>query len=117
MLGEPSQKIGHRGTQKGAVFMDKYIRGEAAVHAYGTEGGVVDKEAVLRRTGYFKDNEPISLETSGGAKRSKDFSPYARDGRGGSCGRSIKMLSCGCGLCAFICAEFTIHVDSLFCRS
>ncbi len=102
--------------KKAAVSIDKFIRGEQAILQYEPQGGVVDKEAVLKRTGYFKDNEKLSLETQEGHERVKNFEPYTRTmTEQEAVSEASRCLACGCGegceICKTICSEFTIHVE------
>jgi NADPH-dependent glutamate synthase beta subunit-like oxidoreductase len=102
--------------KKAAVSMDKAMRGHDAVLEYEPAGGVVDKDTVLKRTGYFKDDAPISLETVSGKDRAQNFAPYTRTmTEEEAVAEASRCLACGCGegcgICASICSEFTIDVD------
>lgn len=103
--------------KKAAVSIDKYLRGEKAYLQYEPMGGVVDKEAVLKRAGYFKDDERYSLDTVPGGERTGSFDRYTRTmTEEEAVADAGRCLACGCGegcgLCMSICPEFTIHAPS-----
>ncbi|NSW89068.1 MAG: FAD-dependent oxidoreductase [Firmicutes bacterium] len=101
--------------KRGAVSIDKYISKENAVLEYEPEYPVVSKEDVLKRTGYFKDNGHIDLNTMDGKERVKSFSTHTRVlTEEEAVAEAKRCLNCGCGegcgLCASICSEFAIHL-------
>ena len=100
-----------------ACSIDKQIAGKNAVLEYEPEYPVVSKETVLRRVGYFKDEERLDLLTMDGQKRVSNFSPYIRTlSEAEAVAEAKRCLNCGCGegcgLCATICSEFAIHLKS-----
>ena len=100
-----------------ACSIDKSIAGEKAVLEYEPYHPVVSKEAVLRRVGYFKDEERVNLYTANGDQRVKNFSTYIRTlTEEEAVAEATRCLNCGCGegcgICATICSEFAIHVKS-----
>ena len=100
-----------------ACSIDRLIAGENAVLEYEPEYPVVSKETVLRRVGYFKDEERLDLFTMDGQKRVSNFSPYIRTlSEAEAVAEAKRCLNCGCGegcgLCATICSEFAIHLKS-----
>lgn len=104
--------------KKAAVSIDKSLRGQEAMLEYEPQGGVVDKEDVLRRTGYFKDDKPFSLDTITPEERSKTFERYTRTmTEEEAVQEASRCLSCGCGegcgICQSICPEFTIRFDEM----
>ena len=104
--------------KKAAVSMDKAVRGKEAVLEYEHKGGVVDKEDVLKRTGYFKDDEPICLDTAAPEQRTKNFERYTRTmTEEEAVNEASRCLACGCGegcgICESICPEFTIRFDEM----
>jgi len=104
----------------GAVSIDKYLAKEAATLEYEPEYPVVSKEAVLKRSGYFKDNGPIDINTIDGKERIKSFTTYTRAlTEEEAVAEAKRCLNCGCGegcgLCASICSEFAIHLKSDDC--
>lgn len=101
---------------KAAASMDKYTFGDNATIDYDEELPVVDKEIVLKRSGYLKDSEPISLETVSGKERIKNFQPFVRAmTEEEAVAEASRCLACGCGegcgLCMSICSEFAIRRD------
>lgn len=104
--------------KRAAVSIDLCLKGEKATLSYEPEGNVVSKEDVLKRTGYFKDKDGVSLETVPGKERVKDFQRYTRTmTEDEAVAEASRCLTCGCGegcgLCASICSEFTIAADAL----
>ncbi len=100
-----------------ACSIDRLIAGEKAVLEYEPEYPVVSKEAVLRRVGYFKDEEPLNLYTANGKQRVTNYSTYIRTlTETEAVTEAKRCLNCGCGegcgICATICSEFAIHVKS-----
>jgi NADH-quinone oxidoreductase subunit F len=51
--------------KKGAASIDKMLAGDQAVLEYEPDVATVEKEKVLRRVGYFKDNELTKVEING----------------------------------------------------
>jgi NADPH-dependent glutamate synthase beta subunit-like oxidoreductase len=101
--------------KKAAVSIDKYLRGGQAYLEYEPKGSVVDKEEVLKRTGYFKDEERYSLDIVSGGERIGSFDRYTRTmTEEEAVADAGRCLACGCGegcgICMSICPEFTIHV-------
>jgi NADPH-dependent glutamate synthase beta subunit-like oxidoreductase/dihydroorotate dehydrogenase len=106
--------------KRGAVSIDKYLAKADAVLEYEPEYPVVSKEAVLKRTGYFKDNGPIDLNTMNGTERVKNFATYTRVlTEEEAVAEATRCLNCGCGegcgICASICSEFAIHLKADDC--
>lgn len=102
--------------KKAAVSMDKYIRGEQAFLEYEPQGDVVDVDDMLNRAGYFKDAVLLDLETASGKERVKNFDHYVRTmSEEEAVAEASRCLACGCGegcgICAAICPEFTIHSE------
>ena len=100
-----------------ACSIDRQIAGENAILEYEPDYPVVSKETVLRRVGYFKDEESLDLFTMNGQKRVTNFSTYMRTlTEAEAVSEAKRCLNCGCGegcgLCATICSEFAIHVKS-----
>lgn len=100
-----------------ACSIDRLLSGENAVLQYEPDHPVVSKEAVLRRTGYFKDNGTPDLYSADGKQRVTNFSTYIRTlTEAEAVSEAKRCLNCGCGegcgLCARICSEFAIHVKS-----
>ncbi|HHW48598.1 MAG TPA: FAD-dependent oxidoreductase, partial [Clostridiaceae bacterium] len=98
-----------------ACSIDRMLSGDNAVLEYEPEYPVVSKEAVLRRSGYFKDGDAINLQTMDGSERVESFSTYIRTmTEGEAVSEAKRCLNCGCGegcgLCAEICSEFAIHL-------
>lgn len=103
--------------KRAACSIDRYIAKDGAVLQYEPDYPVVSKEAVLRRSGYFKDEPRINLYTADGAERIKGFSDYVRTMTDEEAVSEAKRcLNCGCGegcgLCATICSEFAIHLSA-----
>jgi NADPH-dependent glutamate synthase beta subunit-like oxidoreductase/dihydroorotate dehydrogenase len=103
--------------KKAACSIDRLIAGENAVLEYEPDYPVVSKEAVLRRVGYFKDEEKLNLYTTNGQQRVTNFSTYYRTlTEAEAVTEAKRCLNCGCGegcgLCAAICSEFAIHIKS-----
>jgi len=101
--------------KRGAVSIDKYIAKENATLEYEPDYPEVSKEVVLKRTGYFKDNGPININTVYGKDRVKSFEIYTRTlTEEEAVAEAKRCLNCGCGegcgLCASICSEFAIHL-------
>jgi len=102
--------------RKAAASMDKYLFGEEATVEYVGDVPVVDKEAVLKRTGFYRDSEGVNLETASAKERINNFEPYTRVmTEEEAVLEASRCLSCGCGegcgLCMSICSEFTISVE------
>ena len=100
-----------------ACSIDKLIAGKKAVLENESYYPVVSKEAVLRRVGYFKDEEKLDLYTMNGKQRVTNFSTHIRTlSEAEAVTEAKRCLNCGCGegcgLCATICSEFAIHVKS-----
>ncbi len=103
--------------KKCACSIDKLLSGDDAVLEYQEELPAVSPEGVLRRAGYFKDNDGIDLYTMDGKERLENFSTYIRTmTEDEAVNEAKRCLNCGCGegcgLCADICSEFAIHLDS-----
>lgn len=101
--------------KRGAVSIDKYIAKENATLEYEPDYPEVSKEAVLKRTGYFKDIGPIDINTVDGKDRIKSFETYTRTlTEEEAVAEAKRCLNCGCGegcgICASICSEFAIHL-------
>lgn len=101
--------------KKAACSIDRFISGDKAVLQYEPEYPVVSKDAVLKRSGYFKDEGAIDLLTMDGGKRVKGFENYVRTLTDAEAkAEASRCLNCGCGegcgLCATICKEFAIHL-------
>ncbi len=97
--------------KKAAVSMDQYLRGGQAYLEYRPKGNVVDKEEVLKRTGYFKDEERYSLDAVSGDERIDSFDRYTRTmTEEEAVADAGRCLNCGCGegcqLCKTICTDF-----------
>lgn len=106
--------------KRGAVSIDKYISGKDAVLEYEPVYPAVAKEDVLRRSGYFKDVNPVDLRIMDGKKRVEGFSVYTRLlTEEEAIDEARRCLDCGCGegcgLCASICSEFAIHLKADDC--
>lgn len=100
--------------KRSACSIDKLLAKEQAVLEYEPEYPVVSKEAVLKRTGYFKDGDRIDLSTMDAGERVGNFSTYTRAlTEAEAVAEASRCLNCGCGegcgLCAKICSEFAIH--------
>jgi len=103
--------------KKAACSIDKYISKDDAVLKYEPEYPVVSKEAVLRRSGYFKDAGRIDLAEKTAEERVKSFTTYIRTlTEEEAVSEAQRCLNCGCGegcgLCVSICSEFAIHLKS-----
>lgn len=103
--------------KKAACSIDKFLAGNNAVLEYEPHHPVVAKENVLKRVGYFHDEERINLYTANGKKRVNNFNPYIRTlTEEEAVSEAGRCLNCGCGegcgVCATICSEFAIHVTS-----
>ncbi|NMB97959.1 MAG: FAD-dependent oxidoreductase [Clostridiaceae bacterium] len=101
--------------KRGAISIDKYIAKENATLEYEPDYPEVSKEAVLKRTGYFKDNGLIDINTASGKDRVTNFETYTRTlTEEEAVAEAKRCLNCGCGegcgLCASICSEFAIHL-------
>ncbi len=100
--------------KRAACSIDRQLAKDRAVLEYGPEYPVVSKEAVLRRSGYFKDDSTLDINTADGKERVRSFSPYTRTlTEKEAVQESKRCLNCGCGegcgLCATICCEFAIQ--------
>jgi Pyruvate/2-oxoacid:ferredoxin oxidoreductase delta subunit len=100
-----------------ACSIDRQMAGENAILEYEPDYPVVSKETVLRRVGYFKDEESLDLLTDDGQKRVTNFYTYIRSlTEAEAVSEAKRCLNCGCGegcaLCATICSEFAIHLKS-----
>ncbi len=103
--------------KRAACSIDRQISGNEAVLEYEPYHPVVDREAVLRRTGYFSDNGPVDLYTMDGDQRVQNFSPYYRTlSEQEAVAEAGRCLNCGCGegcgICATICSDFAINLKS-----
>jgi NADPH-dependent glutamate synthase beta subunit-like oxidoreductase len=103
--------------KRAACSIDKYVSKDKAVLEYEQEYPVVSKEAVLKRTGYFKDGEGVQLYTMDGKERVSNFSTYVRTmTEEEAVAEAKRCLNCGCGegcgLCATICNQFAIHLKA-----
>lgn len=103
--------------KKAACSIDRYISKDKAVLEYEPEYPVVSKEAVLKRSGYFKDGEGVQLYTMDGKERASNFSTYIRTmTEEEAVAEASRCLNCGCGegcgLCATICNQFAIHLKA-----
>lgn len=103
--------------KRAACSIDRFVTGDGAVLEYEPEYPVVDKEAVLKRSGYFKDAGRVNLETMDGKERAGSFSTYVRTmTEKEAVEEAGRCLNCGCGegcgLCASICGEFAIHLKA-----
>jgi Pyruvate/2-oxoacid:ferredoxin oxidoreductase delta subunit len=101
--------------KRSACSIDQLLAKGQAVIEYEPEYPVVSKEAVLRRTGYFKDGDRLDLSTMDGKTRINNFSTYTRTlTEEEAVMEASRCLNCGCGegcgLCATICSEFAIHL-------
>ncbi|MCP4400538.1 MAG: FAD-dependent oxidoreductase [bacterium] len=105
--------------KRAACSIDAMLAQDAAVLEYDpTEYPVVSKEAVLKRSGYFKDGPVIDLHTQDGNTRVTDFSIHVRSlTEEEAVSEAQRCLNCGCGegcaICATLCPEFTILVDDV----
>ena len=96
-----------------ACAIDHSIAGKNATLEFGDKFPVVSKEAVLNRTGYFKDKPKLDLSTADGEERKTSFSTYKRVlTEEEAIAEAQRCLNCGCGegcgLCSSICGEFAI---------
>jgi NADPH-dependent glutamate synthase beta subunit-like oxidoreductase len=103
--------------KKCACSIDKLLAENDSTLEYQLELPVVSKDDVLKRVGYFKDQDSIDLNTMNGKERLQNFSTYVRTMTEEEAVKEAKRcLNCGCGegcgLCARICSEFAIHVES-----
>lgn len=103
--------------KQAACSIDIALSGEDATLQYEPDYPVVSKEAVLERSGYFKDSGKVDLYTADGKERAKDFSIYTRTLTEEEAVREAqRCLNCGCGegcgLCATICSEFAIGLKA-----
>ncbi len=103
--------------KKCAASIDKLLAGKDATLEYQEELPVVRKEDVLKRVGYFKDEDGINLYTMTGKERLENFSTYIRSmTEEEAVKEAARCLNCGCGegcgLCATICSEFAIHLEA-----
>lgn len=101
--------------KRAACSIDRMLAGESATLEYTPEYQVVSKEAVLKRSGYFKDSGKLDLNVLDANDRAKGFIPYTRTLTEEEAVREAqRCLNCGCGegcgLCASICSEFAIHL-------
>ena len=104
----------------GAVSIDKYLAKDAATLEYEPEYPVVSKEAVLKRSGYFKDKGSVNTNSLDGKERVKNFTTHTRTlTEEEAVAEAKRCLNCGCGegcgLCASICSEFAIHLKTDDC--
>lgn len=100
-----------------ACSIDRYIAKDGAVLEYEETGPVVSKDAVLKRSGYYKDENLPDLYTMNGDERLKVFLPYIRTlTEDEAVTEAQRCLNCGCGegcsICAEICSDFAIHLVS-----
>lgn len=100
--------------KRSACSIDKLLAKGEAVLEYEPEYPVVSKEAVLKRTGYFKDGARIDMSTMDGIERISSFSTYTRTmTEEEAVSEASRCLNCGCGegcgLCATICSEFAVR--------
>ena len=103
--------------KRAACSIDRFVAGAGAVLQYEPEYPVVSKEAVLKRSGYFKDEAPIDLYTEDGAQRVGNFNTHIRTlTEAEAAAEAARCLNCGCGegcgICASICSEFAIHLKA-----
>lgn len=103
--------------KRAACSIDKFISGKNAVLEYEPHHPVVSREDVLRRVGYFKDEGKVDLYTAKGEQRLKNFSTYIRTlTEEEVISEAKRCLNCGCGegcgICATICSDFSIHIKS-----
>ena len=103
--------------KRAACSIDRFIAGNDAVLEYEQEYPVVSKEAVLKRSGYFKDEEGTNLYTMDGNQRVENYNTYLRTLTDEEAVKeAARCLNCGCGegcgLCASICSEFAIHLKA-----
>jgi NADPH-dependent glutamate synthase beta subunit-like oxidoreductase len=103
--------------KRAACSIDKFIAGKNSVLEYEPYHPVVQKENVLRRAGYFKDNGKIDLYTAGGRERVNSFSTYMRTlTLEEAVSEAKRCLDCGCGegcaICFTICSDFAIHLKA-----
>jgi len=104
--------------KRAAAAMDRLIRGKNAVLSGIPPVQTVDRERVLRRSGYIKKNESqIRLVPREPQERKRDFLPDTRvmteeEARA----EAARCLNCGCGegcqLCKTICTEFAPFIRS-----
>ena len=103
--------------KRAACSIDRFIADSAAILDDEPEYPVVSKEAVLKRSGYFKDEEGTNLYTMDGSRRVENYNTYLRTLTDEEAAREAsRCLNCGCGegcgLCASICSEFAIHLKA-----
>jgi len=103
--------------KRAACSIDKSISGNDAVLEYEQEYPVVSKEAVLKRSGYFKDEEGTNLYTMDGNERVANYNTYLRTLTDEEAlVEAARCLNCGCGegcgICATICSEFAISLKA-----
>jgi NADPH-dependent glutamate synthase beta subunit-like oxidoreductase/dihydroorotate dehydrogenase len=100
-----------------AVSMDKYVRGKDATLEYTEDTVCVDPYKVLRRVGYFKDEqEGIDTQVRSAEVRNKDFDTYTRAfTEEEAMAEASRCLNCGCGegcqLCKTICCDFSPFIE------
>ena len=98
--------------KKGAVSIDRELRGELATLTYTEDTVTIDINQVLKRVGYLKDNSaPVKTVTKSGEERIGSFEPYERVlTLDEAVAEASRCLNCGCGegcqLCKTICCEF-----------
>ena len=105
------------GGRRAACSIDRLLAGAAATLIPEPDAPVVDKQAVLSRTGYFHDGGKVVLSTRSGTERTDGFVPYVRTMTEAEAVREAgRCLDCGCGegcgLCARICSDFAVHLAS-----
>ena len=80
--------------KRAAVSMDKYVRGTKATLEYTKDTVCVDPDSVLRRAGYFKDEETgIDTQTRSACERKYDFNTYTRPMTEQEARRSLRCLT------------------------
>jgi NADPH-dependent glutamate synthase beta subunit-like oxidoreductase/dihydroorotate dehydrogenase len=103
--------------KRAAVSMDKYVRGTKATLEYTKDTVCVDPDSVLRRAGYFKDEETgIDTQTRSACERKYDFNTYTRPMTEQEAkAEALRCLNCGCGegcqLCKTICCDFAPFIS------
>ncbi len=102
--------------KKAAVSIDKYIRGMSATLEYTAQTVCVDRDKVLKRTGYFKDSKDgINTDIRCAEYRKADFDYYKRVlTEEEAKAEASRCLNCGCGegcgLCKTICSDFAPYI-------
>lgn len=105
------------GGRRAACSIDRLLAGAEATLVPEPEASEVDKQTVLSRAGYFHDGPKVVLSQKDGPERVREFAPFVRTlTETEAVKEASRCLDCGCGegcgLCARICSDFAIHLES-----